>query len=55
MENIINAIEFRLEALRKVQDIIKTSPESFPTVMLENEARIDELESLLGYIKMGIK
>lgn len=52
---IIDAIEFRLQSLKKTQELIKSSPESFPTVTIENEARIDELESLLDYVKTHIK
>ena len=50
-DKVLQAISIRLEQLNQSQLIINKSPDNFPTVKIDNEARIDELESLLNYIK----
>jgi hypothetical protein len=51
MENqkAIKAITFRLEQLKKMQEMIVKLEQEYSKI--DNEARIDELTSLLDYIK----
>ncbi len=51
IEEVIKIIEFRLERLNEVKNIADANPEKFSMYTIDNDARIDELESLKNYIK----
>jgi hypothetical protein len=51
IEEVIKIIEFRLERLNEVKNIVDANLEKFSMYTIDNDARIDELESLKNYIK----
>ena len=51
IEEVIKIIEFRLERLNEVKNIADANLEKFSMYTIDNDARIDELESLKNYIK----
>ncbi len=50
-EKVLQAINIRLERLNQVQSLINQTPDNFPTIKIDHEARLDELESLRDYIE----
>jgi hypothetical protein len=50
-EGVIKIIEFRLERLNEVKNIADANTEKFSMYTIDNDSRIDELESLRDYIK----
>lgn len=51
IEQAVKAIEFRLAQLRPTLEVFEKNPQVSPATIEFYESRIDELETLLEYIK----
>lgn len=51
VEQMIEAIEYRIGMLEESLDVLTKHPEHFNSTVIDQSARVDELEGLLGYMK----
>jgi prefoldin subunit 5 len=50
-KSTLEAINFRIESLRRTIAVLNASEESFDNMLVETYARLDELEMLRDYIE----
>ena len=48
---ILKDLEFRLKTLEEAYEDLSKTPEKYPHILITYEARIDENECLIDYIK----